>query len=175
MNTILFKRGQETNIENVTLAEGEIAVAYSADKSHAKLYVGTESGKVCIGKEALSAALSDAKKYADTKISDLVNGAPEAMDTLAELAEAIKANSDIMDALEQAIGGKLTSPQDGAAGQVLRKTADGCEWADGYTHPSTHEASIILEDATHRFVSDNEKTTWNAKLDGNSTLDCGTF
>ncbi len=32
-----------------------------------------------------------------------------------------------------------------------------------YTHPSTHPANIITEDATHRFVSDTEKTNWNAK------------
>lgn len=32
-----------------------------------------------------------------------------------------------------------------------------------YTHPSTHAASMITQDATHRFVSDAEKTAWNAK------------
>ena len=32
-----------------------------------------------------------------------------------------------------------------------------------YTHPSTHDASMITEDEAHRFVSDTEKTTWNAK------------
>ncbi|MGO5165190.1 MULTISPECIES: hypothetical protein [unclassified Candidatus Paralachnospira] len=32
-----------------------------------------------------------------------------------------------------------------------------------YTHPSTHEASMITQDATHRFVSDAEKNAWNAR------------
>ena len=35
--------------------------------------------------------------------------------------------------------------------------------ANNYSHPSTHSASMITQDATHRFVSDNEKATWNAK------------
>lgn len=35
--------------------------------------------------------------------------------------------------------------------------------ANNYTHPSTHNASIITQDATHRFVSDTEKTNWNGK------------
>ncbi len=34
-----------------------------------------------------------------------------------------------------------------------------------YTHPSTHPASIIIEDSTHRFVTDAEKDTWNNKQD----------
>lgn len=34
-----------------------------------------------------------------------------------------------------------------------------------YTHPSTHAASMITQDTTHRFVSDAEKNTWNSKAD----------
>lgn len=32
-----------------------------------------------------------------------------------------------------------------------------------YTHPSTHSASIIIQDATHRFVTDTDKDNWNNK------------
>lgn len=39
-----------------------------------------------------------------------------------------------------------------------------------YTHPSTHAATIIIEDTTHRFVTDTEKATWNSK----SNLSLGT-
>lgn len=34
-----------------------------------------------------------------------------------------------------------------------------------YTHPASHPATIITEDASHRFVTDTEKSTWNAKMD----------
>ena len=44
----------------------------------------------------------------------------------------------------------------------LSGIADG---ANNYTHPDTHPASIIEEDASHRFVTDAEKTTWNNKVD----------
>ena len=43
-------------------------------------------------------ALQDAKAYADEKITELVNSAPEAMDTLGELADAIEAHQDVYDA-----------------------------------------------------------------------------
>src|SRR5699024_240258 len=32
-----------------------------------------------------------------------------------------------------------------------------------YTHPSTHDASIITQSASYRFVTDTEKSTWNSK------------
>ena len=35
----------------------------------------------------------------------------------------------------------------------------------GYVHPSTHPATMITEDSTHRFVTDTEKNTWNDKAD----------
>ena len=34
-----------------------------------------------------------------------------------------------------------------------------------YTHPSSHAATMITEDANHRFVTDNEKSAWNNKSD----------
>lgn len=39
--------------------------------------------------------------------------------------------------------------------------------ANNYVHPATHNASMIVEDATHRFVSDTEKTGWNDKYSKN--------
>lgn len=33
-----------------------------------------------------------------------------------------------------------------------------------YTHPSTHPASMIVQDSTHRFVSDDEISDWDSKL-----------
>lgn len=35
--------------------------------------------------------------------------------------------------------------------------------ANNYVHPATHPASIIVQDANNRFVTDAEKTAWNAK------------
>lgn len=46
----------------------------------------------------------------------------------------------------------------------LKKKLDGiAAGANNYVHPSTHPATMITQDATHRFVSDTEKNTWNAK------------
>lgn len=47
---------------------------------------------------------------------------------------------------------------------------NGSSWDEltigtGYTHPLTHPATMITEDENHRFVTDTEKATWNAKAD----------
>lgn len=53
-------------------------------------------------------ALSSAKGYADTKIADLVDGAPESLDTLAELATALQEIEGTYDGLLSVIGEKAT-------------------------------------------------------------------
>ena len=46
----------------------------------------------------------------------------------------------------------------------LKKKLDGiATGANNYIHPSSHPATMITQDATHRFVSDTEKNTWNGK------------
>lgn len=44
--------------------------------------------------------------YVDKKVADLVNSAPETLDTLGEVAKAIQENADVVDALNSAIGNK---------------------------------------------------------------------
>ena len=43
-----------------------------------------------------------------------------------------------------------------------------------YTHPANHSPSIITQDASNRFVTDTEKTTWNGKITANTTITAGT-
>lgn len=53
------------------------------------------------------AALSSAKSYTDTKIADLVDSAPDTLNTLNELAVAIQENDDVVEALNSAVGNKV--------------------------------------------------------------------
>lgn len=181
MATILIKRGLQADLNNLTLEEGELALAYNADKTAIALYAGDgNGGKVLINPDVsgdVSGILSNAKSYTDGRISNLINGAPEAMDTLKELADAIAANSGVMDALNSAIGGKVDKA-DGKGLSTEDYTSEEKSKLAGlqnYTHPSSHEASMITQDSAHRFVSDTEKSTWNSKLSASSTIDGGTF
>lgn len=55
------------------------------------------------------------------------------------------------------------------------KLDDIAENANNYSHPSSHDASMINESTTKRFVSDTEKDSWNAKLDDSSGTPAGTI
>jgi hypothetical protein len=63
--------------------------------------------------------------------------------------------------------GKLLKDQvDGKVddGQVLTDVPAGALFTDTvYTHPANHAPSIITQDASNRFVTDTEKSTWNDK------------
>lgn len=55
---------------------------------------------------SISSAKSETKTYTDTKIANLINGAPETLDTLKEVADVITASKSVEEALNKAIGTK---------------------------------------------------------------------
>ena len=67
-------------------------------------------------------------------------------------------------------GDKVLSEQNFTT--TLKNKLDGIEaQANKYEHPANHPASIITQDATHRFVTDTEKSTWNNKADAEDIPD----
>jgi hypothetical protein len=62
--------------------------------------------------DADAKALQDAKDYADQQITALVDSAPDAMNTLNELAGAISAHQDVYDAYVAEVSGKLDGKVD---------------------------------------------------------------
>lgn len=56
-----------------------------------------------------------------------------------------------------------------STGNLPTNTAFFQAVVDNPTHPANHPPSIIIQDASNRFVTDTEKATWNAK--GNVTLE----
>lgn len=57
-----------------------------------------------------------------------------------------------------------TTEKDGLMSKEDKTKLDGvAPKANNYTHPSNHPATIITEDATHKFITEAERTSWNAK------------
>ena len=89
-----------------------------------------------------TAKLAEAKGYAEKLVSDLVNGAPEALDTLKELADAVTNNTELMSVLNEAIGNKVSkengkglSSNDYTANEK-NKLAGIADNANKYIHPA---------------------------------------
>lgn len=63
-----------------------------------------------------------------------------------------------------------TQSANGLMSAADKTKLDGiAEKANNYSHPSTHAATMISQDSTHRFVTDAEKSTWNGKANASHT------
>ena len=101
-------------------------VKLSGNKTTSDLGITAESvGADAVG--SASTALSNAKDYTDTKIADLVGGAPSTLDTLKEISDALAASEEAVEAINQAIGNKLD------------KTGDSKDNTVTFTQASTRE------------------------------------
>lgn len=87
------------------IGELNTLVATKADANHK--HTASDVGADASGSAAN--ALSSAKSYTDTKIANLINSAPTTLDTLGEIATAMKENEDVVDALETSIGTKANA------------------------------------------------------------------
>lgn len=89
---------------------------------------------------------------------------PEGTD-IVDIAD-LNGNMDILDnavtSKVDKVTGKQLSTNDYTAAE--KNEAGGCcSGATNYVHPATHPPAIITQDASNRFVTDTEKTAWNAK------------
>ena len=102
-------------------------------------------------------------------INGLMNGAPGALDTLKELADAMGNDPNFAATLTNKLSGKVDkitgkglSTEDFTTA-LLNKLNGIASGANAYVHPSSHPATMIVEDATHRFATDTEKSSWNSR------------
>lgn len=94
-NGTIAVNGADVSVKGLGSAAYTASTAYDA--------AGTATNKA---NTAESNAKSYAKSYTDTKIADLINGAPETLNTLGEIATAMANNQSVVEALEEAIGNK---------------------------------------------------------------------
>lgn len=83
---------------------------------------------------AAAAAYQQAAGYTDLQIANLINGAPQTLDTLKEIADAMAESQDVVEALQAAIGDK----------------ADQADFTGHANNSTIH-------------ITATERTTWNAK------------
>ena len=106
------------------------------------------------------------------EIPQLISKDPVLYSTMNLIFSVILSNDKLLkqwiDTLQNVVNAQdwrvVTDSLKGYMTPELKKKLDGiANGANNYVHPSSHPASMITQDATHRFVSDTEKNTWNAK------------
>ena len=120
-------------------------------------------------------------EYVDNKIAELVNSAPETLDTLGELAQAIKDNDSVVEALNSAIGNKAnqsdldttnTNVAQNASniGALSNNKADinannitDAEWITKLLTGQVNYGDKIVDKKLSTIVSSVESSTWNYK------------
>lgn len=113
---------------------GQIAYEHSQKTGNPHGVTYSDVGADASG--SASTALTNAKSYTDSKIADLINGAPTTLDTLKEIADAMVKNEDVVTALKESIGNKASS-----------------------TDFNNHKSNTTVH------VTATERETWNSKAE----------
>lgn len=105
--------------------------------------------------KAIDDAYANSNKYIDQKIAYLINGAPETMDTLKEVADAIEKNKSVVEALDKSIGTKANQNElDTHTGNdTIHITSDErTKWNDANNKKHTHSNKSVLDGITSELV-----------------------
>ncbi len=105
--------------------------------------------------KAIDDAYANSNKYTDKKVADLINGAPETMDTLKEVADAIEKNKSVVEALDKSIGTKANQNElDTHTGNdTIHITLDErTKWNDASDKKHSHNNKSVLDGITSELV-----------------------
>lgn len=149
ISLIPTKISQLANDSNYIVAEDDPTVPAWAKQSSKPTYTKNEIGLSNVDntadiskpvstpqKQAIDTAYANSNAYTDTKIAELINGAPTTLDTLGEIAQAMQENDNVVDALDAAMGSKAPQAE-----------------LDGHTGNSTIH------------ITASERTKWNSKME----------
>ncbi len=105
--------------------------------------------------KAIDDAYANSNKYTDEKIADLIDGAPETMDTLKEVADAIEKSKTVEEALDKSIGTKANQNElDTHTGNdTIHITSDErTKWNDANNKKHSHNNKYVLDGITSELV-----------------------
>ena len=88
--------------------DGSIAKDIKEAEARVKVVTDALDGRVTSAESRLDTIQGTGEGSIKKAIADLVDGAPETLDTLNKIAEALRDDADVLDAIETAFNGKLT-------------------------------------------------------------------
>lgn len=122
-------------------------------------------------------AQTNQNAFSNVKVGTTTVAADSATDTLELIAGTnigLAANATNDSVTISNTTPNATTSTSGLMSNTDKSKLDGiASGANNYTHPSTHPATMIVEDSDHRFATDVEKNKWNGAYDtiGDHTAD----
>lgn len=116
--------------------------------------------------KAIDDAYANSNKYTDKKVADLINGAPETLDTLKEVADAIEASKTVEEALNNAIGKKANQSEldtHTSNDNIHIIPDERTKWNDANDKKHSHDNKSVLDTITSELV---EKWSNGSSLTG---------
>ena len=126
-------------------------------------------------KDYADATYQQATGYTDNKIAELIGGAPETLDTLKEVADAIEENESVVEALDAAIGKKANQAEldTHINNSVIHVTStDKLNWNAAKTHAASAHAPANAEVNQNAF---SNVAVGNTTIAADSKTDTLTF
>ena len=136
--------------------------------ANVQLNGGTGTGSIDLSGYATRDELNAKADVSDipTKVSELENDSRFLTSVPSEYVTETELNSkgyltqqDISNKVDKVEGKSLISNSE------IERLTNMEDNANNYIHPSTHKASMIVEDNTHRFITDLERNNWNNKVE----------
>lgn len=112
-----------------------------------------------VQQKAIDIAYANSNAYTDQKIADLINGAPETLDTLKEVAAAIEENKTVAEALNNSIGKKANQSElDTHTGNdIIHITQnERTDWTDTNNKKHEHSNKNTLDN-----ITSSDVVNWN--------------
>ena len=182
VNTITGIKGDAEPVlrtGDVVLTKANIGLANVDNTSDANKPVSTAQ------QDAIDSSLSEAKKYTDEGIAELVGSAPDALNSIYELAEAMQTNDSVVSALNDAVGTKAnaadldthiadkTNPHDVTVDQLgITATVDELNFMDGVVSNVQDQINSKVSLLGYNATS-TDGIAYTATVDGITSLTAG--
>ncbi|MBW9154852.1 hypothetical protein [Clostridium tagluense] len=151
---------------NLEVGNLKVRATNSENNKAEKTYVDSELNKRYLKEQVFT------REEVLQKIKDVIGVAPDALDTLQEIAKSLNNDADFAGTITKElatkvdkISGKQLSTEDYST--IEKQKLAGIEQgANKYIHPTSHSADMIVDNENRRWTSDIEKQTFNSKASG---------
>ena len=134
-------------------SSGQLVVGLNSEKLGGKTLAEVEQTAFGYAQDAQTSALAAAKGYTDQEIADLVGSAPDLLNTLGELSDALNDDANFAATVTSALAGKASTTHTHAASSITNFSEEVQDAAASlFTHLNHNNITATYDDVTNQIV-----------------------